>query len=118
MFSRTKPDASTANYKFVPTKASSFQGFSFCLSSRHILGRSLGVFFRRASGVGPVHRLGDGVVEVVHETFEFLDQVDFRCKASTPHHATVDDSENDFNLVEPRTMFWDVDETNAMTYVR
>ena len=40
-----RPDASTTNYKFVPTKASSFQFFSICLNSRHVLGRSLGVLF-------------------------------------------------------------------------
>lgn len=40
-----KPVASTANYKFVPTKASFFQGCSISLSSRHVLGRSLGVLF-------------------------------------------------------------------------
>ncbi|MEX0728406.1 MAG: hypothetical protein WD065_19195 [Planctomycetaceae bacterium] len=62
--------------------------------------------------------MGDGFIEILDESFEFPDQVGFRAKAAAPHHPAVDDAEYNFDLIEPRTMFRKVHESNAMTGVR
>jgi len=39
-------------------------------------------------------------------------------ETAATQHATVDDAENDFDLIEPRTMFRDVNKSDAMAGVR
>ncbi len=43
--------------------------------------------------------MGDRLVEVVREAFEFLDQVELGRKATASHDATIDDTEDYFDLV-------------------
>ena len=72
---------------------------------------------RWSSCVSPVHGFGNCLVEILHESLEFLDQVELGTEAASSHHATIDDAENDFDLVEPRTVFREVHKTDAMARI-
>jgi len=60
-----------------------------------------GFLFGRSAGVCPVDGLGDRLVEVSDESFEFGNQILFGGEAAAPHHATIDHSEDGLNLIEP-----------------
>ena len=48
-----------------------------------------------SSCVSPVHGFGNCLVEILHESLEFLDQVELGTEAASSDHATIDDAEND-----------------------
>ena len=70
-----------------------------------------------AAGVGPVHGLSDGFVEVGDEPLELLNQVLLRREVAVAHHSAVDDAEENFDLVESRTVFGQIDESDAVAGV-
>ena len=54
--------------------------------------------------VGPLERLGHGVIEVVNELQQPLAQVVQGVKTGAPKGLSTEDGKPDFDLVEPRTV--------------
>jgi hypothetical protein len=71
-------------------------------------------FFRVDPGEWVGHR---GVV-VGHEFSELRFEVGYRSEVSTPQKLSMNDTEDDLDLIEPRTVFWKIDETDPMSDVR
>ncbi len=71
----------------------------------------------RPSGVGPVERLGKGLVEVLDEFKQSLLQFCGREKIPATQNATLQDAENRLDLVQPRGVLWQVHETNTMIWI-
>ena len=76
-------------------------------------GRSCG-FFEWLAGVGPVAGMGHHWVVVADEVGELILEFAHRCEAAASLAFALADAEDDLNLVEPRTVFREVDEPNAM----
>ena len=72
----------------------------------------------RFSGVGPCEGVSHRRVVIGDERSEFRFEVGDRGEVSSAHHLAVNDTEDDFNLIEPRTVFGQIDEPNSMRGVR
>ena len=72
----------------------------------------------RSPRVGPVHWFGDRLVEVVDETLQLFHQVHFGSEAAAAHDSSVDDPEDNLDLIQPGTVLGDVDKPNAMSGVQ
>ena len=75
-------------------------------------------FLRRLSGVGPVEGVGHRRVVIGDEVADFILQIFYRSEVSTPENFSLNDAEDDLDLVEPRTVFWQVHEVDAVSGVR
>ena len=76
------------------------------------------LFLHRLSCVGPSERVGHRVVVVVHEFPQLLLQVGNRREVSAPQELSMDNPEDDLDLVEPRTVLRQVDEADPMGNIR
>ena len=65
--------------------------------------------------VSPVHWSGECPVEVIDEAVEPLDQLLLRFEAGTGKAAPFDDSEDDFDLVQPRAVLGPAPSTGPTT---
>ena len=70
------------------------------------------------AGVGPVERMGHGRVVVGDELTNLGLEFEHRGEACATQAFSVEDAEEDLDLVEPRTMFGQVDEADAVVDVR
>lgn len=70
------------------------------------------------SRVGPIERMGHRRIVVSDECFEFVFQVWYRYETSSSQNFSLNDAEDDFDLVQPRAMFGKIDEADAMAEVR
>jgi hypothetical protein len=75
-------------------------------------------FLDRLSGVGPGEGMGHCGVVIGHELSELRFQVGHREKISAAQKLSMNDPENDLNLIEPRTVFRKVDKADSMLEVR
>ena len=69
------------------------------------------------ASIRPLKRLGKSSVEIVNELFQSIFQFRQRGKVSSLDSAAVDDSENDFDLVEPRRVLGKVNQANPVALV-
>lgn len=69
-------------------------------------------------GVGPGKRVSHRSVVVIHKLPQLRFQVLYRLEVSAPQKLPVDDPEDDFDLVEPRTVLREVDEADPVAGVR
>lgn len=76
------------------------------------------VFLRWFSVVSPGERMSHRFVVIGHERSELRFEVGHRDEVSSPHHLAVNDAEDDFNLIEPRTVSGQIDEPNSVRDVR
>ena len=74
-------------------------------------------FFERLAGVGPVEGMGHRSVVVVDEVSELIVEFWHRGEAAAAQAFAMDDAEDDLNLIEPRTVFREVREPNAMARI-
>ena len=74
-------------------------------------------FFERHAGVGSVEGMGHRSVVVVDEVSELIVEFWHRGEAAAAQAFAMDDAEDDFNLIEPRTVFREVHEPNAMARI-
>ena len=72
------------------------------------------VFLQGPAGVGPIERMGHGEVVIRQELTELGFQFQHRGEATATQTFSLDDAENDFDLVEPRTVFWQINEADAV----
>ena len=70
------------------------------------------------SGVGPVEGVGHGRVVVGDELAELGLEVGHRGEVAAAEALSMDDAEKDLDLVEPRAVFGQVDEADAVADVR
>ena len=70
------------------------------------------------AGIGPVEGMGQSVVEVFQEPSQFVLQVRHRGEVAATHHLPHHDSEDHFDLVEPRAVFGEKHEAEAMVGIR
>ena len=68
-------------------------------------------------GVGPVEGMGHRWVVVADEVGELIAEFWHRCEAAAAQAFSMNDAEDDLNLVEPRTVFREVDEPKAMARI-
>ena len=61
--------------------------------------------------------LGKGLVEVGNECGQLFTQVLLTGEAAVTHHATSDDSEYHFDLIQPGTVLGGEHETNPVTWI-
>src|SRR5512147_2857922 len=73
-----------------------------------------GLCGERPPGIGPLEGFCQGIVEVVDKVEEALAKCLGRGEMPTAQHPPYQDAEPDFNLVEPRGVFWGVDPANSM----
>jgi hypothetical protein len=66
------------------------------------------------AGVGPFERMGHRSAIVFNEQSQLLFQVRDRPEVSAAHQLSIDDAEDDFDLIEPGAVFWRVHETDAV----
>jgi len=71
-----------------------------------------------ATGECPAEWLGEDLVEVFDETHQLLPQVGYRAEAASPNDLPGDRAEDDFNLVQPRRVLGQVQETDTMAPIR
>lgn len=76
------------------------------------------VFLQWLAGVGPVEGVGHRAVVIIHELPELRFKVGHRGEVSPAQTLSMNDTEDDLNLIEPRTVFRKVDKTDSMTAVR
>ena len=67
------------------------------------------------TSLGPVHWASDGLLQVRYESVEFLDQIVLGCELTVADDIAVDDAEDDVDLIEPRTVFGKVHQSNALS---
>src|SRR5947208_6928637 len=75
-------------------------------------------FLDRLSGVGPCEGMGHRGIVICHELSKLRFQVGHREKMSAPQKLSMNDPENDLNLIEPRTVFRKVHKSDSMLEVR
>ena len=73
---------------------------------------------QRLARVRPTERVSHGGVVIVDEAPDSRLQCGHRGEAASPQTFAVQDAEHDLNLVEPRTVFGNIHEANAMSEVR
>ena len=78
----------------------------------------LSLFLSWFSGIGPCERVSHGQIVVFHELTELRFEVGDGREISPAHQFSVNDTKDDFNLIEPRTVLGKVDEANSMCGVR
>ena len=76
------------------------------------------VFLQRFSGVGPVERVRHRGVVVGDELSELRFQFGHRFEVAAAQTFSLEDAEEDFDLVQPRAVFRQVDEADAVRCVR
>ena len=67
--------------------------------------------------VGPVYWLGIGSVEVFDKAMEFISKIHLARKVAIAHDSFGDHAKDDFNLIQPRTVFRNEQEADPMTRV-
>src|SRR5208283_2543438 len=72
---------------------------------------------QRSSGVCPLERLRQSLIELLDERQDLISQVLHRGKVSPLDHPTHQDTEPDLDLIQPRRMLWYIDETDPMRLV-
>ncbi len=70
------------------------------------------------AGVGPVEGMGHGRVVVDDERSDLGLEVGHRGEVPAAQAFSLEDAEEDLNLVEPRAVFWQVDEADPVADVR
>ena len=94
-----------------------FREVHFCGGLAAAVGRAVG---RAAggvqgfAGVGPVEGVGHGLVVIHDERSQLLDEIRDRGEVSATDDFAIDEAEDGLDLVEPRAMFGQVDEPDAM----
>ena len=74
--------------------------------------------FDRLTGERPIERVRHGLVVVGDELSQSRLEVGNRLEASASETLSMDDAEYDFDLIQPRTVFREVNESYAMARVR
>lgn len=75
-------------------------------------------FLQWLAGVGPVEGVGHRAVVIGHELAELRFKVSHRGEVSPAQALSMNDTEDDFNLIEPRAVFWKEDKPDSMADVR
>ena len=70
------------------------------------------------SSVGPVEGMCHCGVVIGHELSELRFEVTYRSEVSAPQALSMNNTEHDLNLIEPRAVFRKVDKTDSVTWVR
>src|ERR1035438_10490496 len=70
------------------------------------------------SSVCPVEWMSHRDVVIDHELPKLRFEVRYRGEVSAPQALSMNDTEHDLNLIEPRAVFWKVDKTDSMAQVR
>ena len=78
----------------------------------------LSLFLSWFSGIGPCECVRHCLVVVCHELSELRFEVGDGREISPAHQFAVNDTKDDLNLIEPRTVLGKVDEANSMCGVR
>lgn len=73
---------------------------------------------QRLTGVGPFERMCHHVVIVPQEHAQFVLEILEGFEASAADRLSCDDPEDDFDLIEPRTVLREVDEADTVLGVR
>src|ERR1700682_646418 len=76
------------------------------------------VFLQRFAGIGPVEWVGHRGVVVDDELSKLRLEFEHRGEIAAAEALALEDTEKDFDLVEPRTVFRQVNETDAVAGVR
>ena len=74
--------------------------------------------FDGSTSIGPSERLGKRLVEVINEGSQSLLKIVYAREVTPPQHSPCYDPKNDFDLVQPRSVLWQVNEMDAMAGVR
>ena len=74
-------------------------------------------FLHGFSRVGPSEGVGHRCVVVGDEFSDLQFERRHTGEVSAPQKLSMNDTENDLDLIEPRTVFWKVDETDPMSDV-
>ena len=75
-------------------------------------------FLEGFAGVGPVERMGHGRVGLGDELLELGLPCGHRGDVAAAQALSLEDAEEDFDLVEPRAVFGQVDEADAVSDIR
>ncbi len=75
-------------------------------------------FLHGFSRVCPCEWMGHRGVVVGHEFSELRFEVGHTVEVSAPQELSMNDTEDDLDLIEPRAVFWKVDEADPMGEVR
>ena len=78
----------------------------------------LSLFLNWFSGIGPCEWVSHGLVVVCHELSKLRFEVRNGGENSAADQFSVNDTKDDLNLIEPRTVLGKVDEANSMCGVR
>ena len=78
----------------------------------------LSLFLNWFSSIGPCEWVSHGLVVVGHEFSELRFEVRDGREISPAYQFSMDDTKDDLNLIEPRTVLGKVDEANSMCGVR
>lgn len=71
-----------------------------------------------SAGVGPVEGMGHGLIVTSDEFTNLGFEFGHRCEAGPTQAFSVEDAEEDLDLVEPRTVFGKVDEADPVVDLR
>ncbi len=75
-------------------------------------------FLHRLSGVGPMERMGHRHIVIGDEFSDLTLQILHRGEVAAAQNLSLKNAQEDFYLVEPRTVLGEVHEADAMTGVR